>query len=1008
MADEFEKYKVAPQAEGDEFEKYKVAPQAEADEFEKYKTTLPSEKEMGTMPVKRDRRLLPAEQPVLTAGENEFGDLPSQIGTGLENFISGLTPFNIGRTVEGGIGRVLEGFGLEDNPLTPENIEHRELENPTLALTTNIAGALTGGGLSLLSKAAPNVFAKLMSNPIAREVVRTAMAMDFATPIAEGQAAKASLRALQKGSAKKLDELRAIPVSRRTIAEQRQIVELEREVATTYDDFIGQADTELARLTGRPPATLTAQEAKLQGQFAEATKPTVFERARGIKAPGKAEALATERALKERANALIADNLKEQYANLGFSEKLTLRIDGAKTGAAIGGLTLAGQKLLERPALSKEQIASISEDYSAQLLNDYLIDPLIGAGVGATLGGGAPLVADGIAYSLFKARRLSALLGRTLIPPLASLRYTATGGEKGVSARLARGATQLADISAENEADVTRTLRELRGTLEYQYNNIDDYLTETEDQLGGAGRLGPAFDRLKERILAAKNAVKEKYTVAGAKPGDPIKFTQVFDEETRALQDPTKVVTRVNPATGREEPVTRINPRTGRVEAETQFEGTFKFPEAVQQLDDALRELTDMRAGAGVTTLPKQTGLAGALAPEPNTFNPATIRVDDGSGLPYDEMLGSGRLAAIDETPYLPVTGDLNLPTDRTSAELAGLRTLRSAENIVAGQLGKAIPTGLSLTDTLTKGGALLGIEAAASKAGLPPYLISGLVTAGNVIYDPKILLDGFLTLQKKQAATQKLMTGFASALTRDRKVSIGATKALLSGELRDYMFPSTATAPTIVFDDEQARTLYKNDKALIEMFTGADAIEQFEARLGDKLEKTRLTFPSIADNSTELLPKQVKFLKDKFDSIFKPRADNIAGYKEIEPTSQQMYTYGLYSRYVHNPDVALYDIVKKNYVPDAAVDVLEQLYPSKFNELKNTLLTTLLEGRQNGEILSPSQTRIISKLFKKDANEFTVEQIQTIQATFAEEAAPAPSGTGGRLELEKKGTTNE
>jgi hypothetical protein len=366
-------------------------------------------------------------------------------------------------------------------------------------------------------------------------------------------------------------------------------------------------------------------------------------------------------------------------------------------------------------------------------------------------------------------------------------------------------------------------------------------------------------------------------------------------------------------------------------------------------------------------------------------------------------MIGDAPLLAVDgQIPFKGIRGNIKIP-DLSNKE----RELLSGENKLASELGKLEPNPADFKELLTKGVATAGIEAGGQFLGLPPFATTGLLAATTTYFKPEALINGFATLQKKNIQTQKLTSAFANALTRNPSIANTATKEILTGELKKAIFSDTANAPSLTLDNTEARKLYAWDKSLIERLSGPDAIDQIENRLGSKYEEQRLTFPTIADKTIPLLGQQAGFLKKKFDEVFRPKGDNLAGYKTIEPTSQQLFTYGLYSRYVHYPNTAQYDILKKNYVPDAAIEVLQQLYPAKFDELKNTILNTLLESRQNGEVLSPNQRRMLHKLLGKDANEFTTDQIKVIQSTFSQESGNGRSGNvGDRSNLEKEGTT--
>jgi hypothetical protein len=124
-------------------------------------------------------------------------------------------------------------------------------------------------------------------------------------------------------------------------------------------------------------------------------------------------------------------------------------------------------------------------------------------------------------------------------------------------------------------------------------------------------------------------------------------------------------------------------------------------------------------------------------------------------------------------------------------------------------------------------------------------------------------------------------------------------------------------------------------------------------------------------------------------------------------PSDRELYDYGLYSRYVRDPDAIYDDIVERNYVPSQALEVLKQVYPSRLYQIQGQLLDAMVQMKESGEVLDSKQQRIADSILGKgNTAGLTPAQIRSLQTSIQLPAGAAKEFSSRRPELEKQGTT--
>ena len=1009
--DLFDKYKTTPApspAAADDadslFDKYKAeAPQAPAptasgadpELVRNIMTTANVDEGEATRRALNTAALMKASAPVLKGGgSGEYGDIGSQLGTLAEKAFEGITPLGIGRTIEGGVGRVFEAFGMEDNPLTPENIESRAIENPSIALTGEIGGAVAQGGLSLLKSAAPSLFAKLADVPGLGQVARVITEADILSRGASQASSRAGARALAKVESRKprLEEL--LLKETLTAAEEKEYQTLATAASKPYSSYVEAARQELPRLeelaaeeTRLGQSLMNVGERKLLETLRSASKPSVIEKVvSAIPKTPKATRLAAERAANERAKFVISQNLKEQYTNLGFSDKLALRIVDTAIGGAAGALSAATQTLMDLPALSKEEIDATGEHLGASLL--------VGAGVGAGLAGLVPAAADGISLGIKGVRKGLNLIADKLVSPIAGLTFKLSSGELGAETKVIRVGLKLADIMA--DGNYKDTLRNFRGSAQYQYDNLKSYLDSAERsiELMSMPTDVDEANAVRESMSAWKGNIKDilgkiqKNYMHKTDSGKWI-YNRKLDDSIMAMK-----------------PIVTKRP-------DGSYAVDLTLPEHLESLE---RELSRFQQAylAGMTEPQREIArpmmsrtpmspdnMERLLPQTPNRTTPFYRYIDED----IPELYNSERfMPPTGRAPFAGIYQDITLPREVLTQPLK----ISALDEMIGRRLNPIQPE-----KTLASYGGAAGVGAAAEALGAPFGIQGSLLTkfGYDLFFNQTAAIDNYATLQKLSGELQKRSLQFASALTRNKSISTAATKSLLENPLRRTIsgkIVREGAPPNLT--NEEARSLYESDKELLTKLSGEDAYDKFINQYGNDYDKLDAAYPVISQNVSLLLPRQVSFLKSKMEEIFKPQNTGINRYAALEPTSQQIYSYGLYSRYVRDPDAIYTDIVQKKYVPQQALDVLNAVYPATYRRLKGQILDELIKSREAGEFINPQQQMILDKLLGNRTGGFNADQVKALQQTF--QTAPTPQGGGPvsnqRLELEKTGTTSE
>lgn len=351
--------------------------------------------------------------------------------------------------------------------------------------------------------------------------------------------------------------------------------------------------------------------------------------------------------------------------------------------------------------------------------------------------------------------------------------------------------------------------------------------------------------------------------------------------------------------------------------------------------------------------------------------------------------------------PNVPLT-----PTNRTMAPLmpTGMRLAPVAYE----SFGKAQvlerEAGSRITD--------LGSEL--TTFGIPTFLASqlgasvpeALAVGGafsiipKLIVNPQVAIKQFSGLQRLLGASKEANKTFANWLVAPTKGRAAAGEAVRKATSHAFNLYS----PDVTEDEAKlrepfsvaaGRQLYQMDTELIGRLNGPDALGNIEKVFGNDYQALDASYPAASTGVAGVTPKQVAFLNSKLPKV-------PAGQK---PSDQQVYQYGLYSRYVRDPDAIYDDIVERNYVPSQAIEVLQQIYPSRYKQIQSQLFDAMAEMKERGEKLDSKQQKIADTLLGRgNTAGLTAAQIRALQQTIQLPTGKPQDFSSRRPELEKEG----
>jgi len=865
--------------------------------------------------------------PTISQGTYDpYGGVLPTIGTAVEKAISGLT-FGLSEPIER-----LVGSALDIEALSPVEMERRAEASPIVSAGAEIAGGLAQGGLGALKSLSPRLFGALVKTPIIGDLVRLSTTADIAGNTTRSLIARAEARAASGG-------------------------------AKTYANFVDDAAMELERLrllksqniiSPAEAKVLDAMEARTLlergAQAVEAKLPTV--------AKPVTRAL-EKRAVKERAQYVVTENLLQQSKNLGFTDTAKLRALTAAAvaaGGAASGLERAALEDLERRALSKEEVDALGEMTG----KDYLNAAVEGIKVGA-LFGAAPAAADVIRATSGVIRSLARGLTRTLVPPLsgATTRFT------GITPTDVRKNMKLVDLLTDK--DISGDLAKIRTAAQYQYDSLGTMLDTLEVQGPSPSSLmyGPYIEEVQ-----GPSPLSPMYGET------PAEWTSYIDRTRTQLRSALE---------------------TAEKQLMTKEGDNFIFG---KKLDDAIKgHVVDIVDGEFVYSFPKPFQDIQKIAKQiEEDFGlmedviAARPRLP-GMSTPTTTNTPSGATSIFPSEPFVPTTGAV---PDITS--FPGLRGISISPAAGAAPMELATVASMvpKLETTMGDVTSQIGLPVLASwvKSLPSPTAVAVGQQLYNATFNQKQLVDNYRNIQKYWKLIDTELVGAAgSILGKPGAAQIGIRAYETRGKKR----------PELSLTFPEATKAFEKEREVLRNLTGSDVVERMEQVFGDDLDLNFLAAPAVGETVTKTVPVQVKFLKDKMDQIVPPN-------QKVPPTRQQLFSYGLYSKYVRNPETIYYDIAKKGFIPDQAIEVLTAVYPATFKVLKSKLVDEMIKMMEAGEKVDPKHQAQIDKIMGRPINGFTLDQIRALQTSMNAEP-PAPQGGRGSdriIRLEREGTTRE
>jgi len=930
-----------------------------------------------------------------TIGQNkEYEDAGSKTGAAVEGYIRGLFPFELVGAVEGGAGEFLQMAGWENNPFTYENIEARRAANPYTAGTAEVAGVATTLGSSALIKGGVNLAEKA--------------GVRLAEMAAERGAEEGISRTIKKGATKGVEKLGQTMEAAGTALRTGDIISKTGEgvstglgarvAGTSVKREVALAENEIGAILEREAAgyELSKSEQAVLDSYKKASKPNLSDKWRAklisdSQDPALIAKVAEERAVRERAAVVIKKKVGDSFEKLGIGKGLgnagVQTIAGAAAGAVAGGSHALSRGYMERQAMTQEQVDALGESLGSEVIKGTLEGGVFG-GILSAAGATLPQV---MRYSLAGVRKANESLTKLLGPRAAAL--TGKDPDK------VRAGLTFADVAA--QIDYNKELKALTNALQHQYDNALGYVE--------------GLQKFQENLMATAGAQRA--------PSNIIPIT-ARTNLNRAERDFLSSVMREEPLVGmgvqekmlaiRQKYLTQVekgkwvyNPEKLKEalknqEITTTFEPgsrtpkfEIKLPEEIELLqkdiDDAAADLH------GVMVNLEEDGAFSILPPP----SPRTIA----DRITY---------AAPEAEPYLlPPSGKYE-----PMAPISGIQLDTSVPS--EGALGAArILKGQEMVNKTFQGGEDKGslIRFAAGSA-LAKFMLNlgvgksvGLGYAANALYKfatrPEDAIKSYEVAQKILYKSEEAMNSLTKYLTSTAKYTPrGTTLDSLvdaSGLKAQYKADKDVIKS---FDAGDAEALYRADKGLLDnvaaQMDGGDLSKMF----GQDYEQLDLTYPNLANGAGGLLPRAISFLNEKMKATTPAPNAYLIGNK---PTSKAIYEYGIYSKYVRDPDAIYDDIGTKGYVPSQAIEVLQRVYPARYSQLQVSLLGMLADAQANRYRINKRQRGIIDKILDRSTDGMSVAQINALQQTF-QQNAPAQGQGGGtsnrRVELERSGTS--
>lgn len=491
------------------------------------------------------------------------------------------------------------------------------------------------------------------------------------------------------------------------------------------------------------------------------------------------------------------------------------------------------------------------------------------------------------------------------------------------------------------DINVMKEARALSNTLQYQHDYAANYLTYLQSLKSAEF---PSNVQVLGRNLNDKLKAAEKF--------------MVLNKDGKMVYDPTKV-------------------NEGLKKSEIVFSGgkpVVKLPPEIQDLQDEI---------AGWENL--LIGLDEAYARSAGTFK---------LGAPIQEAFPLG-------TPPFQMP---RVPSDQPFADFAPVGLQVGQRSLL--RLGGTQTLERQVAERTTNIGqelASIGVPAiVASQFGLGAAEALGtgigISQLAKLTLNPDAALAQFRGTQRLIGVTKEANKNFANWIvspTRGRaaageavRKSTTAARNAFSPELKD---DEQLNEP---FSLKAAKQLYQMDNQLLGRIAGPDAAGNIDAVFGSNYRRLENAYPIAGNRVAQITPKQVAFLNSK---IPKPNGQ--------VPSDRQIYEYGIYSRYVRDPDAIYDDIVERNYVPSQALEVLQKVYPSRLYQIQGQLIDAMAAMKERGEVLDSKQQRIADSILGKgNTAGLTPAQIKALQQQIQLPVGAAKEFSSRRPELEKQG----
>ena len=931
----------------------------------------------------------------------------AKIGTAIEGFISGFLPF--GELITGAAEEAVAGGQAPvGSSLGFEAMRGRREESPITAGGSEIAGIVASLGLEALPRLAmgaadklstrlANVLFKVPGVGAATKVARS----PFVNPLARG-----TLEAEAKlvGATEKLSKGK-----------------LPTELADLGDSLAVRAEKELGRygvIEGRSTA---------KGLSGLTTKTE-----RDILRGGKlleSKGFSREQVAKVMAERQVGEEMAANFDKLGgmkvFGAELPKYLAGVTTqylpqviAGTLGGAGYAAQRAAsERLALTDEEVAATAESFGAAVTRDALK----GAAVGAGLSVASPLASAGL-RQLGEAVESSWKGVASTITEYLGPKRTAIGADE--IAEAFDNATKL------SRGNLVKQQKQLLNTLQAQHDYTSDYIFHlgkvarkiearaTADGIilasptaRGAGDIAdvvfegadlPTFvwrvrkkfmDEVedgiwvynKDKVLKAiKKQPFKKITVRGEGGKPVVKEILDLPEEIREFQA----------AVGRAE----FNLRTLAQEAEAALQGARGTTEPVLP--------ANLRSGMAPIRIP---GV-------PMTYAPGAEGAQLERGM-YDfakRLLEQNNYPAelLDRPFFGRVPSDV-APEFGVRINTGEARSARY-EKATREVLGLQQASNKKLSEIE---GRAIATEGAPALAGLAAAQVLGYIKAAPLYLGARYVMESLVNPAAAIRSYQALQTTINAGINGTKIFSKAILGLPATGDIAGRIagiapLRSQKEDANLQVGRPDAAQAYKDDREFFMRFRGATGLEDLTNLFSTPtMAALDTTFPEFTNKTVGMLPRQAAFLNAKMEKMIPASERANPDYK---PPPQQLYQYGLYSRYTISPDLIYNDIADKRYVPEQAMEVLRAVYPARLAYLRSQIFNNLVDMKEKGIRLDRVQEGIVNKIMTDDPRKpfhLSSADVNKLQQTFQVAGQP-PAAQGGptnrRVELEREGTANE